>query len=347
MEYRSLGKTGLRVSELCLGAMTFGRETDEDTSYRMLDYFIESGGNFIDTANRYTEGTSEKYVGEFIAEDREHFVLGTKYTLFMRRDDPNACGNHRKNMVQSIEASLKRLGTDYIDLYWLHVWEYTTPIEEVMRAFDDLVTQGKVLYIGISDAPAWLISRANTMAELRGWTPFIGIQIKYNLIERTVERELLPMARELDLGVVAWGPLESGVLTGKYLKKTNSQDEERRRDNQMVTGTTAELDDRQRLISQTVLGVANTIGHSPSQVALNWIRRQPGLIIPLIGARRLSQLEDNLGCLEFTLEEEHVQKLDEVSQIELGFPHDFIQRESTQKFAFGGLKNQIDNHRNK
>lgn len=209
MRYKLFGKSGLRVSELALGTMTFGDEwgwgASKEESKKIFDAYAEAGGNFIDTANRYTEGTAEKFVGEFIAADRDHFVLATKYTLFMRRDDPNFSGNHRKNMVQSLEASLKRLKTEAVDLYWVHAWDYMTPVEEVMRALDDMVRAGKILYVGISDTPAWVIAQANTLAELRGWSRFVGIQLQYSLIERNIERELLPLARETDMAVTAWG----------------------------------------------------------------------------------------------------------------------------------------------
>ena len=201
MRYKLLGKSGLRVSELALGTMTFGEEwgwgASKEECHKMFDAYAHAGGNFIDTANRYTEGTAERIVGELIAADRAHFVLASKYTLKMRNGDPNYCGNHRKNMVQSLEASLKRLHTDYLDMFWVHAWDFLTPVEEVMRGLDDLVRAGKVLYIGISDTPAWVVAQANTLADLRGWTSFIGIQAQYSLIERTPERELLPMARAL------------------------------------------------------------------------------------------------------------------------------------------------------
>src|SRR6188472_3405035 len=227
MKYSLLGKSGLRVSELCLGAMTFGEEwgwgASKEECHKIFNAYVDAGGNFIDTANKYTEGTSEKYIGEFIESDRDRFVLATKYTSNTRRGDPNAGGNHRKNMTQSLEASLKRLNTDYIDLYWVHAWDPLTPIEEMMRALDDMVRAGKILYIGISDAPAWIVSQANTVANLRGWTEFTGLQIEYSLIERTPERELLPMASALDIGVTAWSPLGGGVLTGKYNNKSEKQ----------------------------------------------------------------------------------------------------------------------------
>ncbi|MDJ0854760.1 MAG: aldo/keto reductase, partial [Desulfobacterales bacterium] len=211
MRYRLLGHSGLRVSELCLGAMTFGDDrgwgASPAESRRIFDAFAEAGGNFIDTADIYTAGTSEKLVGEFVAGDRERFVLATKYSNSAPVGDPNAAGNHRKNMVQSLEASLKRMQLDYIDLYWLHAWDFMTPVEEVMRAFDDLVRAGKILYAGISDTPAWIVSRADALADFRGWSRFVAIQVEYSLVERTVERELLPMAKALDLGVTAWSPL--------------------------------------------------------------------------------------------------------------------------------------------
>ena len=220
MKYRLLGNSGLRVSEAALGTMTFGEDwgwgASKEEARKVYDAFREAGGNFIDTANVYTNGTSESFLGEFMQGHRQSVVMATKYTNSGPGSDPNAAGNQRKNMVQAVEASLKRLRTDYVDLYWVHIWDQITPVEEVMRGLDDLVRQGKVLYVGISDAPAWWIARANTLAQLRGWSPFVGLQIEYSLIERTVERELIPMAKALKLGLTAWSPLASGVLTGKY-----------------------------------------------------------------------------------------------------------------------------------
>lgn len=338
MRYKLLGRSGLRVSELSLGTMTFGEEwgwgASKKDSKKIFDAFASAGGNFVDTANRYTEGTSEKYVGEFIAKDREHFVLGTKYTLYMRRDDPNACGNHRKNMIQSVEASLKRLGTDYIDLYWVHAWDFMTPVDEVMRALDDLVRAGKVLYVGISDTPAWIVSRANTIAELRGWTQFIALQVKYSLIERTIERELVPMALGLGLGVTPWGVVGGGVLTGKY----NVKD----RPSQGRAAQQGSVTDKGLEVAAEVIKVADDIGKTPSQVALNWVRQKSDSMIPIIGARTVGQVEDNLGCLDFTLTNKHVQALDDASKIELGFPHDFLARESIQDVIYGGTLTKIN-----
>ena len=348
MRYKLLGKSGLRVSELCLGTMTFGDTwgwgSAKDESRSIYDAFVENGGNFIDTADLYTAGTSERYLGEFIASDRDRIVLATKFTNREAGTDANAAGNQRKNMMQSLEASLKRLKTDYIDLYWLHIWDFTTPVEEVMRAFDDLVRQGKVLYIGISDAPAWIVSRANTMAELRGWTQFIGLQIEYSLLERTCERELVPMARQLDLGVTAWSPLAGGLLTGKYAGGSKDSKAEKRLEHPMMAPGVG-IDERKRNIVAAVSKVARAIGKTPAQVALNWLRRQPGVVIPIIGARRLSQLEENMDCLAFTLDEEHLQMLNGASVIELGFPHDFYANEMVQNFAYGGMRDLIDIHR--
>jgi aryl-alcohol dehydrogenase-like predicted oxidoreductase len=328
--------------------MTFGDEwgwgSGKEESRRGFEAFLEAGGNFIDTANAYTDGTSERFLGDFMADHRERIVLGTKYTLSGPLQDPNSAGNQRKNMVQAVEASLKRLKTDYIDLYWLHIWDFFTPIEEIMRAFDDLVRQGKVLYLGISDAPAWIVSRANTIAELRGWTPFVGLQIEYSLIERTVERELLPMAREMDLGVTAWSPLASGILTGKYAKSAGVAGDSKRLEHPMMQGMVT-LDERKQVIVEAVQAVARALGRSPAQVALTWLRQQPGIIIPIIGARSLSQLKDNLECLDFTLEAEHLQRLDEASRIELGFPHDFFAKELVRQLTYGAMRDLIDNHR--
>ena len=348
MRYKLLGKSGLKVSELCLGAMTFGDDwgwgSTKDESRKIYDAFVEAGGNFIDTADLYTNGTSELFLGEFIASDRDRIVLATKYTNSAPGTDPNAAGNQRKNMMQSVEASLKRLKTDYIDLYWLHVWDFMTPVEEVMRAFDDLVRQGKVLYIGISDAPAWIVSRANTLADLRGWTQFVGLQVEYSLIERACERELLPMSREMDLAVTSWSPLAGGLLTGKYAEGSKAVKEEKRLEHPMMAPL-VDINERKRAISAAVVEVAAAIGKTPAQVALTWLRRQPGVVIPIIGARRLSQLKDNLACVEFTLDEKHLQKLNEVSRIELGFPHEFFANEMVQNFAYGGMRDLIDNHR--
>src|SRR5246127_5112493 len=261
MKYRLLGKSGLRVSEVSLGTMTFGDElgwgSPKAEAQKVYETYREAGGNFIDTANFYTGGTSEKFLGEFMQGHRESVVLATKYSNAAPGNDPNAAGNHRKNMMQAVEASLKRLQTDYIDVYWVHIWDQMTPVEEVMRGLDDLVRAGKILYTGISDAPAWWIAQANTLATLRGWSPFVGLQIEYSLIERTVERELIPMAEALNLGVTAWSPLSSGVLTGKYHGHGSS--EGGRMSSDMVKEFMPE-EQRARRIVAAVKAVANEVG---------------------------------------------------------------------------------------
>jgi len=335
MKYRLLGNSGLRVSELALGAMTFGMPgwgVEKDESRRVYDGFREAGGNFVDTANLYSGGRSETFLGEFLTGERERIVLATKYTGATRSRDVNATGNNRKNMMDAVHASLKRLNTDYIDLYWVHARDYTTPIEEVMRGLDDLVRQGKILYAGISDTPAWEVSRANMLAELRGWTAFVGLQIKYSLLDRSVERELLPMARTLDLAVTPWDTLGSGILTGKYNRDAATSGRAVLRNR---------VGERDLAIAAEVIQVAEKIGRTPAQVALNWVRQQPGVIVPLVGAKTRAQLDDNLGCLEFELAPEDVARLDAVSQIELGFPHDFL-----QQFATSSIVNHRAPHQN-
>jgi len=329
----------LRVSELALGTMTFGEEwgwgASKEESKKVFDAFANAGGNFIDTANRYTEGTSEKFVGEFINPDRDHFVVATKYTLHTRRDDPNFSGNHRKNMMRSLDESLKRLKTDYIDLYWVHAWDYTTPEEEILRALDDMVRAGKIMYIGISDTPAWIVSRMNAIAELRGWSQFVALQIKYSLLERTVERELLPMAKKLDLAVTPWAVIGGGILSGKYNK---NKDEHGRA--QLYKS----VDENSLKITEEVIKVADEIGCSPSQVAINWVRQKQGIIIPIIGAKSEKQIKDNLDCLKFSLNEGQLSKLNEASKIDLGFPHTFLDSENIRDIIFGGTYDKIVNH---
>jgi aryl-alcohol dehydrogenase-like predicted oxidoreductase len=343
--YRLLGRSGLRVSPLALGAMTFGTDwgwgADAQEARRIFDTYIDRGGNFIDTANQYTNGTSEKFVGEFAAEKRDQLVIATKYTLPLRPTDPNSGGNHRKSMVRSVEESLKRLQTDYIDLLYLHAWDYLTPVEEIMRAMDDLVRSGKLLYVGISDAPAWQVARMQTIAELRGWAPLIALQIEYNLIERTVERDLIPMAKELGLGVIPWSPLASGVLTGKYSRKDldagsgTAAAEGTRKD---IAAAQGALNARGLDIADAVKSVAAELGKSPAQVALAWTLLDKTVTAPIIGARTAKQLEDNLGALTVTFTDAQKQHLDQISAIELGFPHAMLTRPLTRAVMFGDLK---------
>jgi len=342
MQYRLLGNSGLRVSEVALGTMTFGEEwgwgSSKDDSRKVYDAFREAGGNFIDTANFYTNGTSESHLGEFMKDHRQSIVMATKYTNAQPGTDPNAAGNHRKNMMQAVEASLKRLKTDYIDLYWVHIWDQITPVEEVMRALDDLVRQGKVLYVGISDAPAWWIAQANTLAHFRGWSPFAGLQIEYSLIERTVERELVPVANALNLGLTAWSPVAGGVLSGKYHGHGSS--EASRMSSDMMKGFMPEQQRADRIVA-AVKKVSDETGRSMAQVALAWLRYRPVPVIPIIGARKLSQLQDNLASFDLALSVEQLKTLNEASHIELGFPHDFYAKEMVRAIVYGGMRDQI------
>jgi aryl-alcohol dehydrogenase-like predicted oxidoreductase len=342
MKYRLLGNSGLRVSEAALGTMTFGDEwgwgSVKDEARQVYDAFREAGGNFIDTANSYTKGTSESFLGEFMKDHRQSMVLATKYSSAARGTDPNAAGNHRKNMMQAVEASLRRLQTDYIDLYWVHIWDQMTPVEEVMRGLDDLVRQGKVLYVGISDAPAWWIAQANTLAQLRGWSPFTGLQVEYSLIERTVERELVPMAKALKLGFTAWSPLAGGMLTGKYHGHGSS--EQGRMNGEMMQDFMPEQQRTGRIVA-AVKAVSDQTGHGMAQVALAWLRYRLVPVIPILGARKLSQLQDNLASFNLALSAEQVNALDEASQIDPGFPYHFYAKEHVRANAYGGMRDQI------
>lgn len=341
--YRLLGRSGLRVSPLCLGTMTFGADwgwgADEDTSKEIFDAYVSRGGNFIDTANFYTNGTSEKLVGEFIGPERDRFVLATKYTLNMRHGDPNAGGNHRKNMVRSVEDSLRRLGTDYIDLYWLHAWDFTTPTDEVMRGLDDLVRAGKILNVGASNTPAWKIAQANTLSELMGWSRFVAMQVEYSLAVRDVERELLPMARELGIAVLPWSPLAGGILTGKYSLQ-DLQNQKAGEDQPWFgpENRSLLLSERRLQVAEAVTGVAKEIGRTPAQVALNWLFTRDGVVSLIPGARKLDQFADNLAALEFTLDAAHLQALEFASTIELGYPYDDICSEQVRDLIAGGAR---------
>jgi aryl-alcohol dehydrogenase-like predicted oxidoreductase len=337
MRYKLLGRSGLRVSEVALGTMTFGDAwgwgAPKEESRRMFEAFADAGGNFIDTACNYTDGQSEEFVGEFIRADRERIVLATKYTLTSRRDDPNAGGNSRKSMVRTLEGSLRRLATDYVDLLWLHMWDGMTPVEEVVRALDDLVSAGKVLYVGISDTPAWVVSQAVMLADLRGWSRFVAVQAPYSLADRDVERELLPMARSLELAFTPWGMLEGGALTGKYLSETG---EGRRYER---------AGDRVNAIAREVLGVAEEIGATPSQVAIAWVRAQPWLTVPILGARTEEQLRDNLRALDVDLASEHVERLSAAGGFDVGFPRSFLESDHVRGLIFGDTFDLIDDHR--
>jgi aryl-alcohol dehydrogenase-like predicted oxidoreductase len=313
MRYRLFGRTGLRVSELLLGTMTL---RTEEEARQVLDVYAEAGGNFLDTASAY--GESEEVLGA-VMRRRDRFVLATKYTLSRDHDDPNAGGNHRKNLVLSLEQSLRRLRTDYVDVLWVHLWDRHTPVEETMRALDDVVRAGKVLYVGVSDAPAWFVARANTLAEWRDWTPFSGLQVPYNLLQRDVERELLPMADALGMSVTAWAPLGGGRLSGG----------EQRVDRATFT-------ERERDAAAAVRSVAGELGVTPAQVALAWVRRDG--VLPLVGARTPEQLTDCLGGLEVVLPPEAVAALNAAAPFERGFPADFVAECESNPFAFGNAE---------
>jgi aryl-alcohol dehydrogenase-like predicted oxidoreductase len=320
--YVTLGHSGLRVSPFCLGAMTFGEDlgwgSSVADSQAIIDRFLERGGNFIDTANVYTHGHSEKIIGDHLGKDRarrDRVVLATKFFGGMYPGDPNSGGSNRKNIINSAENSLRRLQTDYIDLYWMHAWDATTPIEETLRALDDLVSSGKVRYIGFSDAPAWKCAQAQMIAQFRGLAPVIALQIEYSLLERTVEGELVPMARELGLGITPWSPLKSGVLSGKYTRQNHGS---RKSDRGMFAD--ANLTERTYDIVDALSAIAREKDSTPARVALAWLAQKPGVSSIILGARRLDQLDDNLAAADVTLSVEQVQKLDELSKPSLPFP---------------------------
>ena len=336
MNYKLLGRSGLKVSELCLGTMGFGKEwnwgADKETSLKILDTFANNGGNFIDTANRYTEGTSEKIIGEFIHSNRDNFIIATKYSLHDNITNVNASGNNRKNMMRSVEESLKRLNTDFIDLFYLHIWDNLTPMDEVLRGLDDLVKQGKVNYIGISDTPAWLVSQAQTMAELMGWSRFVALQVEYSLLQRTPERELIPMAKHYNLTLTPWAPLAGGALTGKYTKGDKGR----------LSPESKRLNERAIKITEEVIAIANELNVQPSSVALKWTMQQGFSCIPIIGATKPEQFIENLKCLDVTLSNEHINRLNQVSKIELGFPGDFFLEDGVKNVLYGGFFDRIE-----
>ena len=323
--YRLLGRSGLRVSPLALGTMTFGESwgAEEAASREIFDAYVDRGGNLIDTAGFYAKGRSEELTGKFAEAKRDSLVLSTKYSLAVRSGDPNGAGNGRKSMVRAVEESLRRLRTDYIDLLFLHVWDDTTPADEILRAFDDLVRTGKILYIGISDTPAWQIARLQTMAELRGWTQLAALQTEYNLLERTSERDLIPAARALGIGVMPWSPLASGLLSGKYATGATKPGDPEGGRGAMITAI-GKVNPAAVAVADAVKDVADAIGATSAQVALAWTLANPAVVSTLIGARTLRQLDDNVGALAVALAPEQLARLDAASRIELGFPHDFL-----------------------
>jgi aryl-alcohol dehydrogenase-like predicted oxidoreductase len=312
---------------------TWGWGADKPTSRAIFDRFAGRGGNFIDTSVNYTDGTSEEFIGEFLEGQRDRFVVATKYTLTQpNATDPNSGGNHRKNMRLSVERSLRRLRTDYIDVLYLHAWDYLTPVEEIARGMDDLVRAGKVLYLAFSDTPAYIVAEANARAELMGWSRFIGWQVPYSLLSRALEREILPAARHWEMAVLLWGILEAGILSGKFRSKPTDPT---RLDHEQV-----KLGEQAQRTVETVGQIAAETGRSMSQVAINWVRQSSrAQMLPILGGRTIPQIEDNLGVLDWSLTDEQITRLDAVSAIPLGFPHDFL---PGNRYIFGATYDQID-----
>lgn len=324
MEQRRFGRTGIRVSELCLGTMTFGNEADEATSKAIVDRFLDAGGNFVDTANVYSAGVSEEITGRALGSRRDEVVLATK-VRFPMGDGPNDVGLSRRNIRTQVEASLRRLGTDWIDLYQVHCWDPRTPLPETLSTLNDLVHEGKVRYIGASNFAGWHLAKALGLAALHEWEPFVSLQPEYSLITRDIERELLPQCKEEGLAVLPWSPLGGGVLTGKYRKEADFPAGTRGGDTENPITFTYRLDERAWNIVDAVGKVAAEIGKTPAQVALNWVVNRPGITAPIIGARNLTQLEDNLGAIGWQLEKPQGDTLAWASAFRLGYPYEFIQ----------------------
>jgi len=330
MKYKTLGRSGLHVSELCLGTMTFGEDwgwgASKEESRKIFDAFAGAGGNFIDTSSNYTAGTSERFIGEFIKDERDRFVIATKYSLRVGKGhafDPNHGGNSRKSMLRNVEESLRRLNTETIDLLYLHMWDFMTPVEEVLQTVDHLIASGKVLYFAFSDTPAWVVSSAIAKADAYGWSKPIALQVPYSVLDRGVERAELPMAREHGLGILPWGLLDSGVLTGKY---SQPSDEPRRE---------SKVGERELKAGEAVTKVAREVGCTPAQAAINWVRQKPGNIIPILGCRTLAQAKDNLACLDFCLTDAQMSELDALADFKMGFPLGFLKSDHVGDMLFG------------
>lgn len=340
MRYKILGRSGLRVAKIALGTMTFGPgeawSNAREASCAVFEAYAEAGGNFIDTANMYTGGESERLVGELIALDRERFVVASKFANAMPgAGDPNAAGMHRKSLVQSIDKSLQRLGVDYVDIYYVHWWDFTTPVEEVHRALDDAVRAGKILHIGLSDVPAWAASRMQALSDTRGLAPVSAMQLEYSLVQRSIEREHLPFAKVYDIGVTAWSPLAGGILTGKYTSGVASDGS-----NRMEVMPLQPLDDRNRVIAEGLDRVARRLGAKPAQVALAWIIARG--VIPVVGATRPEQLGDNLAALNIELDAATIAELDAISAFDLGHPYQMVGWEMQRMLGYAGMFDQIE-----
>lgn len=331
-EYFTLGRSGLRVSRLALGTMTFGTDwgwgADKDTARQIFDHYVDSGGNFVDTADLYTNGISETWLGEFVRERqlRDHVVLATKFSYNAQPDNPNAGGNGRKHMLRAVEGSLRRLATDHIDLYLLHTWDRLTPVDEVMRTFDDLVRSGKVRHVGLSNVPAWYASRAQALADVQRLEPVCALQMEYSLVERSIEQEFVPLGLEHGMGIMAWSPLASGLLSGKYRPSTSGRFGDGRL--QTVSGASNpafhKLTERNfRILAELEL-VAHELGRSMAQVALNWVCSQPGVATVMVGATTLEQLTHNLAALEFEIPQHLRTRLDSAGAPPAGFPYSFF-----------------------
>ncbi|HVJ41628.1 MAG TPA: aldo/keto reductase [Dongiaceae bacterium] len=346
LRYKLFGRqTGLRVSEFALGAGNFGtgwgHGAEPDEARRMFDRFTGTGGNFIDCSDGYQFGQAETLLGDFIGGDRDNFVVATKYTLGGALNlGVSRTGNSRKNMVHSVEESLKRLRSDRIDLYWVHMPDQMTPIEEIMRGLDDLVASGKVLYIGLSDFPAWRVARGATIAELRGWAPLVGLQLEYSLVERTPDRELLPLAEAFGFGTTLWSPLGGGFLSGKYRLG------EEGRQQKLGVLVHGETDTQKTAVLDTVLAIAKEVGATPSQIAVAWLRAKAATsrtaLIPILGPRTKAQLDDVLGALNVALSAEQLQRLNDVSAVPLGFPHQMAATDRTRNRVTGGQADLVD-----
>jgi aryl-alcohol dehydrogenase-like predicted oxidoreductase len=370
MQYKLLGRSGLRVSELCLGCATFGTNwgpigSDKRESRRIFDAFAQAGGNFLDTSNRYQEGQSEQFLGEFLQNDRDRFVLATKYSLGEGGSpgtDPNACGNHRKNMMRSVEGSLKRLKTDYIDLLWVHIWDFTTPIDEIMRGLNDLVCQGKVNYVGASNFPAWWLARANTMADFQGWSPLVATQVEYAITERSCEPEFLPFAHEMDMALVCWSPLGGGICSGKYNRAGGKEKLQRLVDEVEPAKRHFwhEVTKRNLAIMDRVVDIADEIGRTPAQVALRWLMQQKVVCIPVFSARTVEQAAEDMGAADFQLSDANMQSLTQASMSAVQsimpgagpYPYPMLEYGSpalpefySRFLLFGQTENKIINHR--
>jgi len=347
MKYKILGSSGLKVSELCLGTMTFGEEfgigAPEVECRAVYDAYLEAGGNFLDTADIYNGGTSERMLGKFVGDQREYLVLASKYSLNTRVDDPNAGGSHRKNLVQSLDASLRRLQTDYLDLYWVHGWDGSTDMAEVMRALDDQVRAGKILHIGISNAPAWVIASANTLARERGWTTFTAMQLHYNLLERSIEREHLALAGAQDMAILPWSPLAGGFLTGKFDRSAAEQEREGSRLSTSPRGAQLLQDEQKLAVAEALSALAAGLGCSAAQLALAWmLRRSKVNIVPVIGARRRAQLIDNLGSVDVAIGAGDVAELDALTALVPEYPQTLYVSEFFSAMMYGDVRRRIE-----